>query len=135
MKNSDALHQQSKTFAKYARETLGIRRLKDLNLMDVGKWLAYRRDCGDSPSTLKTRAAAMAKVLRCSSTDLGFKCPIRRSEDIKRSRNPVKMDDRLDKDIHADIITVAKGNRYEAGRTTAIETVAIRDSKWTGIYR
>ena len=101
--------QQSKTFAKYARETLGIRRLKDLALTDVGKWLEYRQGCGDSPSTLKTRAAAMAKVLRCSSTDFGFKCPIRKSEDIKRSRNPVKMDDRLNEEIHADIITIAKG--------------------------
>ena len=108
-KTFETYRQQSKTFAKYARGTLGIRRLSDLALTDVGKWLEYRQGCGDSPSTLKTRAAAMAKVLRCSSTDFGFKCPIRRSEDIKRSRNPVKMDGRLNEKIHVDIITVAKG--------------------------
>ena len=101
--------QQSKTFSKYARKTLNVRRLKDLKLTDVGLWLEYRQGCGDSPSTLKTRAAAMAKVLQCSSTDFGFKCPIRKSEDIKRSRNVVKMDDRLNEEIHADILTVANG--------------------------
>ena len=51
----------------------------------------------------------MAKVLRCNSTDFGFKCPIRRSEDITRSRHPVKMDGRLNEEIHADVLTVAKG--------------------------
>jgi len=101
--------QQSKAFSKYARETLNIRRLKDLKLTDVGVWLTYRQECGDNPSTLKTRAAAMAKVLQCSSTDFGFKCPIRKSEDISRSRNDVKMDDRLNEEIHVDILTVAKG--------------------------
>jgi len=101
--------QQGKAFAKYARETLGIRKLKDLSRPDVGQWLEYRQGCGDSPSTLKTRAAAMAKVLRCNSTDFGFKCPIRRSEDIKRSRGVVKMDARLNEEIHVDVLTVAKG--------------------------
>ena len=101
--------QQGKAFAKYARETLEIRKLKDLNKSDVGRWLEYRQDCGDSPYTLKTRAAAMAKVLRCSSTEFGFKFPMRKSEDIKRSRDKVKMDDRLDEEKQADIITVAKG--------------------------
>jgi len=123
--------QQSKAFAKYAREMLGIHRLKDLNLADVGKWLAYRQECGDSASTLKTRAAAMAKVLQCSSTDFGFKCPIRRSEDIKRSRNPVKMDDRLNEEIHADIIAVAKGTgmrRVELQRLKP-EQLEVRDGQ------
>jgi len=101
--------QQGKAFAKYARETLGIRKLKDLKLTDVGQWLEYRQECGDSPYTLKTRAAAMAKILQCSSTGFGFKFPVRKSEDIKRSRNAVKMDERFNEKKYADIITVAKG--------------------------
>lgn len=122
--------QQSKAFCKWAREA-GIRKLKDLKLTDVGKWLEYRHECGDSPSTLKTRAAAMAKVLRCSSTDFGFKCPIRRSEDIKRSRNPVKMDARLNEEIHADILTIAKGTgmrRVELQRLTSSQ-LEIKDGQ------
>jgi len=123
--------QQGKTFAKYARETLGIHKLKDLNKMDVGKWLEYRQECGDSPYTLKTRAAAMAKVLRCNSTDFGFKFPIRKSENIKRSRNPVKMDERLNEEKCADIITVAKGTgmrRVELQRLRP-ELLEIRNGK------
>lgn len=51
----------------------------------------------------------MAKILQCSSTDFWFKCPIRKSEDIKRSRYKIKMDDRLDEEKQADIIAIAKG--------------------------
>ena len=123
--------QQSKVFSKYARETLNIRRLKDLKLTDVGTWLTYRLEIGDSPSTLKTRAAAMAKVLQCSSTDFGFKCPIRRSEDITRSRNAVKMDDRLNEELHADVLTIAKGTgmrRVELQRLKTFQ-LAIRDGQ------
>lgn len=105
----ETYRQQSKAFAKYARETLGIRRLNDLKLTDVGLSFEYRKGCGDSPSTLKKRAAAMAKILQCSSTDFWFKCPIRKSEDIKRSRYKIKMDDRLDEEKQADIIAIAKG--------------------------
>lgn len=101
--------QQCKAFCRYARETLGVRKLKDLSLTHVKAWLEERQNLGDSPYTLKTRAAALAKVLRCSSTDFGFDFPIRKSEDIKRSRGVVKMDFRLDRKKYADIITVAKG--------------------------
>ena len=100
--------QQSKAFCKWAREA-GIRKLKDLKLTDVGCWLEERQKIGDSAYTLKTRAAAMAKILQCSSTDFGFKFPVRKSEDIKRSRNTVKSDSRLDEKKHENIITVAKG--------------------------
>ena len=130
--------QHSKAFSKYARETLGVRRLNDLALTDVGKWLEYRQGCGDSPSTLKTRAAAMAKAWRCSSTDFGFKCPIRRSEDIKRSRHKVKMDDRLNEEIHADVLAVAKGTgmrRVELQRLKP-EQLEVRDGQAfiTGVH-
>ena len=100
--------QQCKAFCKWAREK-GIRKLKDLKHTDVGRWLEERKNIGDSAYTLKTRAAAMAKVLQCSSTDFGFKFPIRKSEDIKRSRDKVKMDERLDEKKYADNITIAKG--------------------------
>jgi len=134
----ETYRQQSKTFAKYARGTLGIRRLKDLQLTDVGKWLEYRQECGDSASTLKTRAAAMAKVLQCSSTDFGFKSPIRNSDEIKRSRLPVKMDKRLNEEIHADILMVAKGTgmrRVELQRLKP-EQLEIRDRQAyiTGVH-
>jgi len=112
--------QQSKAFCKWAREH-DIRKLDQLKLTDVGQWLEERQTHGDSPYTLKTRGAAMAKVLQCSSTDFGFDFPIRKSEDIKRSRNAVKMDDRLDEEKCADIITVAKGTgmrRVELQRLT-----------------
>ena len=100
--------QQGKAFAKWARAN-DIRKLKDLNLTDVGRWLEERQNIGDSPYTLKTRAAAMAKVLRCSSTEFGFDFPLRKTENIKRSRNLVKMDARLNEEKQADVITVAKG--------------------------
>ena len=108
-KTFETYRQQGKAFAKCTRETLGIRKLKDLKLTDVGQWLEHRQNLGDSPYTLKTRAAAMAKILQCSSNDFGFNFPIRKSEDIKRSRHKVKMDDRIDEEKCADIITVAKG--------------------------
>ena len=101
--------QQSKAFAKYARGTLDIHKLKNVSATDVRLWLVECKDKGDSPYTLKTRAAAMAKVLQCSSTDFGFDFPIRKSEDITRSRNEVKSDSRLDEKKYADIITVARG--------------------------
>ena len=100
--------QQGKAFAKYARETLGIRKLRLVTATDVRLWLEHRQECGDSPYTLKTRAAAMAKVLQCSSKDFGFKFPERKSEDIKRSRNEVKMDKRLNEAKYADVITIMK---------------------------
>ena len=100
--------QQTKAFCKWAREH-DMRKLSELKFSDVGQWLAERQEIGDSPYTLKTRAAAMAKILQCCSTEFGFDFPIRKSEEITRSRNKVKMDERLDKTKQADIITVAKG--------------------------
>jgi len=101
--------QQSKAFAKYARGTLNIRKLSQVTATDVRLWLEECKDHGDSPYTLKTRAAAMAKVLQCNSTDFGFDFPIRKSEEITRSRNEVKSDSRLDEKKYADVITVARG--------------------------
>ena len=112
--------QQSKAFCKWAREN-NIRKLKDLKITDVGRWLEERQKIGDSAYTLKTRAAAIAKILQCSSTDFGFKFPVRKSEDIKRSRNTVKSDSRLDEKKYENIITVAKGTgmrRVELQRLT-----------------
>ena len=120
--------QQGKAFAKWAREG-GIRKLKDVNLSDVGRWL---EDCQKAGKyTLKTRAAAMAKVLQCSSTDFGFVFPIRKSEEIRRSRGAVKMDARVDEKKYADIITVAKGTgmrRVELQRLKASQ-LEMRDGR------
>ena len=123
--------QQSKAFCKYARGTLDIHKLKDVSATDVRLWLEVCRDNGDSPYTLKTRGAAMAKVLQCSSTDFGFSFPVRKSENIKRSRNKVKMDERLDEKKQADVITVAKGTgmrRVELQRLRP-ELLEIQDGK------
>ena len=122
--------QQGKAFAKWAREG-GIRTLKDVDLSDVGRWLEDCQKAGNSPYTLKTRAAAMAKVLQCSSTDFGFVFSIRKSEEIRRSRGAVKMDARVDERKYADVITVAKGTgmrRVELQRLKAAQ-LEIREGR------
>jgi len=126
----ETYRQQGKAFCKWARAN-NIRRLDKLKLTNVGRWLEERQNIGDSPYTLKTRAAAMAKVLQCSSTDFWFVFPKRNSEDIKRSRGRVKMDSRLNEEKQADIITVAKGTgmrRVELQRLKP-EQLEIRDGQ------
>ena len=123
--------QQSKAFCRYARETLDIHKFKDVSAIDVRLWLEDCQSNGDSPYTLKTRAAAMAKVLQCNSTDFGFDFPLRKSENIKRSRGTVKSDERLDEEKYAGIITVAKGTgmrRIEMKRLKK-EQLEIRDGQ------
>lgn len=122
--------QQSKAFAKWARAN-DIRTLKQVKLSDVGRWLEECQKMGNSPHTLKTRASAMAKVLQCHNTDFGFELPKRNSEEITRSRNPVKMDERLNEEKEADIITVTKGTgmrRVELQRLRP-ELLEIRNGK------
>lgn len=116
-KQSDKIHskntfntyrQQGKAFAAYAKQH-GYRHLRDIPLEFAAQWLSERSARGDSPSTLKTRGAALAKIFRCSLTDFGFKFPVRSSDEITRSRGEKKMDSRLNEELHKNTITLAKG--------------------------
>lgn len=76
-------------FADYARET-GCKTLDEARDV-VDEYLIMCMERGDSPASVKTYAAALAKLYGCSITDF-VKIPSRKRENIKRSRYEVAYD-------------------------------------------
>jgi len=105
-------------YVHWARDLYGVRRLADLDgdaERLVALYLVDRRDAGDSPYTLKTIRAALRMFHRPAyapeereervrllgaSVDL----PLRRRDDITRSREPVAMDEEIALDRYVDIV-------------------------------
>jgi len=105
-------------YVHWARDLYGVRRLADLDgdaERLVALYLVDRRDAGDSPYTLKTMRAALRMFHRPAyapeereervrllgaSVDL----PLRRRDDITRSRAAVAMDKEIVLDRYVDIV-------------------------------
>lgn len=75
----------------------------------VEAWLTYRmEDKKDSASTLKLKRSTMAKLYDCKGDDFNISLPVRRRQDIKRSRYDVAMDKEFSTTKNAKLISFCK---------------------------
>ncbi len=105
-------------YVHWARDVYGVRRLADLDDAAerlVALYLVARRDAGDSPYTLKTTRAALRmfhrpayapeeREERVRMLGAAVELPLRRREDITRSRAAVAMDDEIVPDRYIGIV-------------------------------
>ncbi len=62
-------------FARWAKENHQVRHLKDLTPALAAEYLALKMKNGDKPSSLRTYASALAKMMGCSYRDFPIKLP------------------------------------------------------------
>lgn len=95
----------NKTFCRWVKKNHPVRDLKYAREF-VGEYLQYCINKGNSPSTIKTKAAALAKLYHTHSYELGITLPDRKREDITRSRTIP--DEKIEKK-NQDVIDFIKG--------------------------
>ena len=78
-------------FARWARSERGCRTLEDARPV-AGDYLEREIARGLSPYTIRTEAAALAKLYGCTSDDFGVEMPQRSRARITRSREAVERD-------------------------------------------
>lgn len=83
------------------------RNLKEIRSF-VGEWIEGEISRGMSAPTVHLKAAALAKLYRCSSMDFGVKLPERHRADITRSRSDAKRDDHFSEENNVDLVTFCK---------------------------
>ncbi|MGL4741916.1 MAG: hypothetical protein ACRC41_14155 [Sarcina sp.] len=99
-------------YGEWAKKEFNIG--NDINKLldkDIAKaYLEYREKAGDSPYSLRTHGAAMAKLFRGSSTDFEFKYPVRSRDNITRSRTDKFHDTEFSVEKNKDIIQFGRGS-------------------------
>lgn len=112
IKTYDTYKDKCIRYGEWAKKEFGIG--NDINKLlnkDIAKaYLEYRQKAGDSPYSLRTNGAAMAKLFRGSSTDFGFKYPVRSRENITRSRIARFHDTEFSVEKNKDIIEFGRGS-------------------------
>lgn len=94
-------------FAQWAKELHNCRTLEDARPY-VNEWLQTRIDEGKSAYTIKTEAAAIAKLYGCS-TSAFIKTPERNRSDITRSRGDKAMDKHFSETKNAELVAFGRG--------------------------
>ncbi len=92
-------------FVRWAKSSHGCKTLAECR-QHVPEWMETRR--GLSAWTQKLEAAALAKLYRCSTEELGVSTPARRRSDIKRSRGPKENDKHFSEARHSEIVTFGR---------------------------
>ncbi|WP_243289732.1 hypothetical protein [Clostridium perfringens] len=118
-------------FGEWAKETHKIgNNINNLNKDLARKYLEYREQAGDSPHSLRTHGAAMAKLLRCSSADFGFNYPKRTRETITRSRGDKMHDSEFSIIKNKDIIDFGRGTGLRRSELSLLkpEQIKINDN-------
>ena len=89
----------NKTFCRWVKKNHPVRDIKYAREF-TGEYLQYCINKGNSPSTIKTKAAALAKLYHTHSYELGIVLPNRKREDITRSRTvPDEKIERKNQDV------------------------------------
>ena len=118
-------------FGEWAKKTHKIgNNINNLNKDLARKYLEYREQAGDSPHSLRTHGAAMAKLLRCSSADFGFNYPKRTRETITRSRGDKMHDSEFSIIKNKDIIDFGRGTGLRRSELSLLkpEQIKINDN-------
>ena len=110
----------------WLRQERGIKHLRDLKPELVGDWLKMRMDKGDSASTVKLQAAAMAKLLGVRNSDFGVAMPTRHIADFKRSRQKAKMDEEFSREKNKLLVDFAMATGLRKEEASRIEVRDIR---------
>lgn len=95
----------------------------------VGEWLQQSIDRGNSAWTVRLQAAAMAKVLDCSSKDFGVALPKRERKDITRSRGDRAHDREINLEKHKDLVEFCKGTGLRRREVTLLKPSRIFQEK------
>ncbi len=125
-------------YVQWARSTLGIMHLADLDAdadYYVSLYLETRRAAGDSAYTLKTIRSALRlfhgpafdpdeRAERVRQLGAGVALPVRRREEITRSRRPVAMDRQIALERYASILAFARATGL---RRRELEAVRVGD--------
>lgn len=85
----DAYLKHSCDFVRWCRDIHGYRELDECRQY-AAAYISMLEEKGQSPSTLKLKASAVAKLYTCTTKDLGIVTPDRRRTDITRSRGVKK---------------------------------------------
>lgn len=93
-------------FGKYCKEIHGCKTIDECRKY-VNEWLQKNIDKGLSASTIKLRAAAIAKLYGCSTTEF-IKTPSRCRKDIKKSRGAAVRDSHFSKKNNAALISFCR---------------------------
>ena len=94
-------------FAKWARSERGCRTLDEARAM-AGEYLEREIARGLSPYTIRTEAAALAKLYGCTSDDFGVAMPRRARAGIVRSRGTAERDRGFSSSRNAALVDVAE---------------------------
>lgn len=114
-------------FGEWAKENHSVgNNINNLNKDLARKYLEYREQAGDSPHSLRTHGAAMAKLLRCSSTDFGFNYPKRTRETITRSRGVKMHDSEFSIKKNKDIIDFGRGTGLRRSELSLLKPEQIK---------
>lgn len=113
--------EHSLKFATWVRETYGIKNLEAAREY-VKEYLEKSINEGKSAWTVRTEAAALAKLYGCSSTDFGVKLPKRRREDIQRSRGEKIRDRDFSELRNRDIVDFCRGTGLRKKELSLVET-------------
>lgn len=113
-------------FAHWARDEKGCRTLEQARQY-VPEYLQRSIDEGKSAWTVRLRAAALAKIYGCKTTDFGVELPTRHRENIHRSRQEREHDRHFSARNNRDLINFCKG--------TGLRRKEISTLTWRDIYR
>jgi hypothetical protein len=72
------------------------------------RWIQYGISRGLSAYTLKLQVSALAKLYGCKTADFTIKTPVRKRENITRSRGPAARDKNFSVENHKDLITFCR---------------------------
>lgn len=113
------------TFSNWASKNTNAKAARSARQY-VHKYLKELIDRKLSPYTIKKYAHALARAYDCEVKDFGVDLPIRKSADIKRSRNEVKSDKRFRKEIYESVREFARGTGARIGGLETLRACDIR---------
>lgn len=118
-------------FVKWCKERYGCKTLKDCK-KHAPEWIQEQDQRGLSAWTLKTRAAALAKLYGVKASELGIVTPPRRRSDIKRSRYQTKSDAHFSEQRNYKVVTFGRCTGLRRREMERIKGDAL--FKWEGKY-
>lgn len=83
-------------FARWCKGNYGIKKINEITYSHANQYLLQQQKEGKTPATLQTRAAAIAKLLHCTTTDINKGIAGRTSKEPIRGRGKAPKTDKAD---------------------------------------
>lgn len=117
-------------FGEWAKKEFGVRDLEQLKDKDlVRQYLEFRQKAGDSPYSLQLYGSAIAKMMRCQSTEFGFTYPPRSRELITRSRQKRFHDTEFSVEKNKDLVDFGKATGLRRREISLLRPEQIQKDK------